>query len=98
MGLNKLYLGATEEAAEWFRRADAIAPGDPDRWTWLQGLGRALMQLGRDAEAVDALSQAMDSNPDHLRGKAWLAAAEALAGMSNAPSNTWQSTQRSNRI
>jgi len=58
--------------------ADAIAPADPDRWTWLQGLGRALMQLGRDAEAVDALSQSMDNNPGHLRGKAWLAAAEAL--------------------
>jgi predicted ATPase/TolB-like protein len=80
MGLNKLYLGATEEAADWFRRADAIAPRDPDRWTWLQGLGRALMQLGRGAEAVDVLSQAMDSNPGYLRGKAWLAAAEALAG------------------
>ena len=26
------------------------------------------------------LSQAMDSNPNYLRGKAWLAAAEALAG------------------
>ena len=38
------------------------------------------MQLGHDAEAVDALSQAMDSNPNYLRGKAWLAAAEALAG------------------
>jgi TolB-like protein/predicted ATPase/DNA-binding winged helix-turn-helix (wHTH) protein/class 3 adenylate cyclase/Tfp pilus assembly protein PilF len=80
MGLNKLYLGETEEAVQWFRRADAIAPSDPDRWTWLQGLGRALMQLDRDAEAVDALSQALDSNPGHLRGKAWLAAAEALAG------------------
>jgi class 3 adenylate cyclase/tetratricopeptide (TPR) repeat protein len=80
MGLNKLYLGETEEAVEWFRRADAIAPADPDRWTWLQGLGRALMQLGRDAEAVDALSQSMDNNPGHLRGKAWLAAAEALSG------------------
>ncbi|MBV8089068.1 MAG: AAA family ATPase, partial [Alphaproteobacteria bacterium] len=79
MGLNKLYLGETEEAVEWFRRADAIAPADPDRWTWLQGLGRALMQLGRDAEAVDALSQALDNNPGHLRGKAWLAAAEALS-------------------
>ena len=80
MGLNKLYLGETEEAVEWFRRADEIAPRDPDRWTWLQGLGRALMQMGRDAEAVDALSQALDSNPGYLRGKAWLAAAEALAG------------------
>src|SRR5215469_837214 len=80
MGLNKLYLGATEEAAMWLRRADAIAPNDPDRWTWLQGLGRALMQLGHDAEAVDALSQAMENNPSHLRLKAWLAAAEALSG------------------
>jgi TolB-like protein len=41
IGLNKLYLGETQDAAEWFRRADAIAPRDPDRWTWLQGLGRA---------------------------------------------------------
>jgi TolB-like protein/Flp pilus assembly protein TadD len=80
MGLNKLYLGATREAVEWFRRADGIAPRDPERWTWLQGLGRALMQLGHDAEAVDALSQAMDGNPDYLRGKAMLAAAEALTG------------------
>src|SRR6516162_5360254 len=80
MGLNKLYLGETQQAAEWFRRADAIAPRDPDRWTWLQGLGRALMQLGQDDEAGDALSQAMESNPGYLRGKAWLAAAEALAG------------------
>ena len=84
MGLNKLYLGATREAVEWFRRADAIAPRDPDRWTWLQGLGRALMQLGDDAAAVNALSQAMLSNPDYLRGKAMLAAAEALAGNAEA--------------
>ena len=84
MGLNKLYLGATREAVEWFRRADAIAPRDPDRWTWLQGLGRALMQLGDDAAAVNALSQAMISNPDYLRGKAMLAAAEALAGNTEA--------------
>lgn len=80
MGLNKLYLGETGQAVEWFRRADDIAPRDPERWTWLQGLGRALMQLGHDAEAVDALSQAMDSNPVYLRGKAMLAAAEALTG------------------
>jgi TolB-like protein/Flp pilus assembly protein TadD len=80
MGLNKLYLGATREAVEWFRRADGIAPRDPERWTWLQGLGRALMQLGHDAEAVDALCKAMDSNPGYLRGKAMLAAAEALTG------------------
>jgi adenylate cyclase len=84
LGLNKLYLGETREAVGWFRRADAIAPRDPERWTWLQGLGRALMQLGDDAGAVGALSQAMDSNPAYLRGKAMLAAAEALAGDAEA--------------
>ena len=80
IGLNKLYLGATREAAEWFRRADAVAPRDPERWTWLQGLGRALMQLGHDAPAVDALCRALDNNPGSPRGKALLAAAEALSG------------------
>jgi TolB-like protein/Flp pilus assembly protein TadD len=84
LGLNKLYLGDTREAVGWFRRADAIAPRDPERWTWLQGLGRALMQLGDDSGAVGALSQAMDSNPAYLRGKAVLAAAEALAGDADA--------------
>jgi TolB-like protein len=98
MGLNKLYLGATREAVEWFRRADDIAPRDPERWTWLQGLGRASMQLGHDAEAVVALCQAMDGNPGYLRGKAMLAAAEALAGNSEAPSCTWRNTRLRNRI
>ena len=80
MGLNSLYLGMTQEATNWFRRADAIAPRDPERWTWLQGLGRALMQLGDDTGAVAALSQALDSNPHYVRGMAMLAAAQALAG------------------
>ena len=80
IGLNKLYLGAAHEAAEWFRRADAVAPRDPERWTWLQGLGRALMQLGHDAAAVEVLRQALDNNPSYPRGSALLAAAEALTG------------------
>ena len=96
MGLNKLYLGETQEAAEWFRRADAIAPHDPDRWMWLQGLGRALMQLGHDAEAVDALSQAMDSNPNYLRGRRGWRQPRRWRVMSPTPSCTWQSMSRSN--
>ncbi|HEY2618416.1 MAG TPA: hypothetical protein VGI78_13840 [Acetobacteraceae bacterium] len=80
LGLNHLYLGQAEEAAEWFRRADSIAPHDRVRWTWLQGLGRALMLLGRDAEAVEALRGAVHNNPHFVRGRAYLAAAEALAG------------------
>jgi Flp pilus assembly protein TadD len=80
IGLNKLYLGLTRDAVDWFRRADLIAPRDPERWTWLQGLGRALMQLGDHTAAVIVLRQALDNNPAHARGKAMLAAAQALAG------------------
>ncbi|MBV9566832.1 MAG: hypothetical protein JO172_01725 [Hyphomicrobiales bacterium] len=80
LGLNKLYLGETSEAADWFRRADNVAPRDLERWTWLQGLGRALMQMGEDAQAVEVLRLALDSNPNHRRCKALLAAAQALAG------------------
>lgn len=80
LGLNNLYLGRPQEAVDWFRRADTIAPRDRARWTWLQGLGRALMHLGRDAEAVEALRLAVHSNPHLSRDRAFLAAAEALVG------------------
>jgi TolB-like protein/Flp pilus assembly protein TadD len=80
LGLNNLYLGRPEEAVDWFRRADRIAPRDRERWTWLQGLGRALMQLGQDAEAAEALRLTLHGNPHYVRGRAFLAAAEALAG------------------
>ncbi len=80
LGLNNLYLGRAQEAVDWFRRADTIAPRDRARWTWLQGLGRALMHLGRDSEAVEALRLAVQSNPHLPRDWAFLAAAEALIG------------------
>ncbi len=79
-GLNLLYLGRTEEAADWFRRADTLAPTDPMRWTWMQGLGRALIQLGREAEAVAVLRLAIESNPNYAQYHALLAAALALSG------------------
>jgi len=80
LALNRLYQGSTQEAADWFRRADCVAPNDRIRWTWLQGLGRALLQLERDAEAVDALRLAVHGNPDDARLRAYLAAAEMLVG------------------
>jgi adenylate cyclase len=80
LGLNNLYLGRAQEAVVWFRRADTIAPRDRARWTWLQGLGRALMHVGQDVEAVETLRLAVHSNPHLARDRAFLAAAEALAG------------------
>lgn len=80
LGLNNLYLGQDQEAADWFRRADRIAPRDRHRWTWLQGLGRALIHLGQFTEAVEVLRLTVHSNPHLSRERAFLAAAEALAG------------------
>jgi Flp pilus assembly protein TadD len=94
IGLNKLYLGETQEAVEWLRRADAIAPRDPERWTWLQGLGRALMQLGHDSEAVTVLSQAIDSNPGYVRSRHGWRPPKPSWAMSNEPSDIWRNTPR----
>lgn len=80
IGLNHLYLGDPEEAVRRFRQADLSGPRDPARWTWMQGLGRAMMQLGRDAEAVAALRLAVEGNPAWPRGHALLAAALWLNG------------------
>ena len=80
LGLNKLYLGETAEAAAWFYRADRIAPNDPARWTWLQALGRALIQLGQDRDAVSVLRLAVANNPASALAEVSLSAAEALNG------------------
>jgi tetratricopeptide (TPR) repeat protein len=82
IGLNNLFPGHAREAIEWFHRADLIAPRDPERWTWLQGLGRVQMHIGGDAAAVASLSTALERNPGHVRGKAMLAAANALRAIS----------------
>lgn len=84
LGLNNLYLGEPQKAVEWFRRADRIAPRDRARWSWLQGLGRALIQLRQDNEAAEVLRLAVHNNPRYALGRAFLAAAEALAGNINS--------------
>jgi adenylate cyclase len=78
IGLSDLYLGKPEEALEWFAKAERIGPRDPGRWTWLDGRGHALILLGRDAEAVRALTSALDANPKNVSSRAFLAAAYAL--------------------
>ena len=80
LGLNNLYLGEAQKAVEWFQRANSVAPRDRVRWSWLQGLGRALVHLGRDEEGAEALRLAVDGNPHYVPGRAFWAAAEALVG------------------
>jgi tetratricopeptide (TPR) repeat protein len=78
IGLSNIYLGRPEQALDWFIKADRIGPRDPARWTWLDGRGHALILLGRDEEAVHALTSALDANPKYLTSHAFLAATYAL--------------------
>ncbi|WP_376093732.1 winged helix-turn-helix domain-containing protein [Roseomonas sp. CCTCC AB2023176] len=84
LGLNHLYLGAPEEAVHWFSQAELSGPADPARWSWLQGLGRALLQLERDAEAVAVFRMVVESSPDWSFGHGLLAVALALDGQPEA--------------
>jgi TolB-like protein/DNA-binding winged helix-turn-helix (wHTH) protein/tetratricopeptide (TPR) repeat protein len=80
IGLSTLYLGNPEQALDWFAKAERIGPRDPARWTWQDGRGHALILLGRDEDAVRALSGALDANPRNASSHAFLAAAYALLG------------------
>lgn len=57
-GLVALALGENERALEWFGRALALVPGQPDV---LANRGVALQQLGRAAEALAAYGKAVET-------------------------------------
>jgi tetratricopeptide (TPR) repeat protein len=80
IGLSTLYLGRTEEALDWFAKADRFGPLDPGRWTWLDGRGQALILLGRDDDAVRSLTGSLQANPRNVTSQALLAAAYAHLG------------------
>jgi TolB-like protein len=84
IGLNHLYLGAPDEALTWFKLAEESGPSDPARWSWMQGMGRALLQLGRPAESVEALRVVVEGNPEWAFGHGLLAAALLLQGDEDA--------------
>lgn len=75
IGLSHLYLGEAAASLEWFRLAELSGPEDPGRWTWLQGLGRALLHAGREAEAVPVLRALVECHPDWAFGHGLLAVA-----------------------
>jgi hypothetical protein len=70
--------GQAEEAIEHFRQA-ASGPYATDV-SFLRGLGGALLQQGRHAEAVEVLERLFAAHPEQRSGAAALMHAEALAG------------------
>ena len=84
IGLSHLYLGEAEASLEWFHLAELSGPQDPGRWTWLQGMGRALLHAGRDAEAVGVLRALVECHPDWAFGHGLLAVALDRTGQREA--------------
>jgi adenylate cyclase len=79
-GLILLFNGRAKEAVEWIERAFVLSPRDPLRAAWHGALARALMALGDDARAFEALHKGIAANPDFPLNYAILAAALAEQG------------------
>ena len=83
------FAGRPEEGLEKILKAMKINPHHPFNYTF--HLGQAYFTLHRYQEAIDALREALESNPASERIHVWLAAALARAGaMDDA---RWEATQ-----
>jgi TolB-like protein len=75
-----VFAGEAERAVEHFRRNLRLSPRDPRAYDALSGLAFALVQLGRDAEAIALFRQAILQNPGFAPGWRGLTSALAMAG------------------
>jgi tetratricopeptide (TPR) repeat protein len=75
-----LALGKSAEAATQLEAALAMNPTDQDRAGILAYLGRARMQLGRFAEAIQPLDELVRSDPNHAEGRYMLGMAHITTG------------------
>lgn len=64
IGVCRLQLGQPEAALPMFREAIRRDPRAPDIWADYNGLGWALLQLKRPADAVAWLRRALDAHPE----------------------------------
>ena len=79
-GFAFVYSGAPERAIVNFERALRLSPRDPRAHDSLHGMAAALIQLGRDAEAIAVARRAVQQNPNFAAAWRTLASALALSG------------------
>ena len=79
-GWTLLYADRPHEALALFERVLRLSPRDPFAFGWLGGCGYSLLDLGRDAEAMDAGRRAEHLNPNSADALRIQAAALALLG------------------
>jgi tetratricopeptide (TPR) repeat protein len=72
LGYVHCYDDNPELAVGCFERALQLSPLDPDSGSTLNGLGIALMLMGRDDRALPALKRAVDESPNHLAAHLYL--------------------------
>jgi adenylate cyclase len=76
-GYGLMFIGEAERAVEHFQRTLLLSPRDPRAYDAVNGLGYALVQLGRHQEACALLRQAAHQNPEYA--PAWRGMTSALA-------------------
>ena len=75
-----VYAGQSENAVAQFERSTRLSPRDPNNFETLAGLANALIQLGRDEEAVAAARTAVQQGPNFTPSWRYLISALAHTG------------------
>jgi TolB-like protein len=82
-GYALMFIGEAERAVEHFQRTLRLSPRDPRAYDAVTGLAFALVQLGRDAEAIGLFRQAIHQNSGFAPAWRGLTSALAMAGQSD---------------
>jgi TolB-like protein/class 3 adenylate cyclase len=80
LGETLVFTGKSEQAIALFDRAIELSPRDPGIGTWQFQMGRAMILLRRDDEALAWLSKSVATNPRLAYGQLYYAAIMAIKG------------------
>ena len=80
LGETLVFTGKSSQAIALFDRAIELSPRDPGLGTWQFQMGRAMILLRRDDEALAWLSKSVATNPRLAYGQLYYAAIMAIKG------------------
>ncbi|WP_187436499.1 adenylate/guanylate cyclase domain-containing protein [Bradyrhizobium hipponense] len=84
LGETFVFTGKSLDAIPLFERAVELSPRDPGLGTWQFEMGRAMILLRRDDEALTWLSRSVATNPRLAYGQLYYAAIMAIKGDQSA--------------
>ena len=80
LGETFVFTGKSLDAIPLFERAIELSPRDPGLGTWQFEMGRAMILLRRDDEALAWLGRSVVTNPRLAYGQLYYAAIKAIKG------------------